>query len=202
VSTTLPWDEFYPDEPELPYEPPAPVIPPEPEPVIPPIDRPRPPSRPVEPPDKDAIEDALNKALEDLWPAVKDKAFGYVQDTWEGVRDGQTVDVLHPTVISEDLTGKELVVADAKSRSWRTLVQGLIVDVVAAIVLVLGMLTQVDIFAKESWILIGALLCKSVATAVLSYVMRLKVTPTIKTEGEKLALMPIPRPMMEEERNQ
>jgi hypothetical protein len=28
--------------------------------------------------------------------------------------------------------------------------------------------------------------------------MRLKVTPTMRTEGEKLAIMPIPRPMIDD----
>jgi hypothetical protein len=35
---------------------------------------------------------------------------------------------------------------------------------------------------------------------VISYFMRLRVTPTIKTEGEKYAIAPVPRPMTEEEK--
>jgi len=38
---------------------------------------------------------------------------------------------------------------------------------------------------------------KSEAKTAAAYLMRLKVTPTMKTEGETLAIMPIPRPMLE-----
>jgi hypothetical protein len=181
---TLPWDELHPDEPP---EPVSPIIPPEP------VPGPGHPHVPQEPP-----HEAIERALDDLWPAVKAKALDYAKDSWEGIREGQTVDVLHPTIVAEDMTGRELIVADAKSRSWRTLVQGLIFDVFAGIVAAVAVLSGADPFQKQTWIAFGVLLLKSVVSAVISYFMRLKVTPTIKTEGEKMAIMPIPRPIVEE----
>jgi hypothetical protein len=177
---SLPWDELQPDTPP---EPVSPIIPPEP------VPGPKP--QPIEP-------DVIERALDDLWPAVKAKALDYAQATWEGIREGQTVDVLHPTIVAEDMTGRELIIADAKSRSWRTLVQGLIFDIFAAIVAAVALLSGADPFVKETWVAFGVLLLKSVVSAVISYFMRLKVTPTIKTEGEKMAIMPIPRPIVEE----
>ena len=185
--TTLPWERWQPE--------------PAPEPVVP--SPPLPVPEPVEPrpdvPLEDVPQEAIERALDDLWPAIKDKALGYAQDSWEGIRKGQTVDVLHPEVTSVDVTGRELVVADAKSRSWRTLVQGLVFDVFAAIVAAVALLSGADPFVKETWAAFGVLLLKSVVSAVISYFMRLKVTPTIKVPGEKMAVMPIPRPIVEEQ---
>jgi hypothetical protein len=107
--------------------------------------------------------------------------------------------VLNPTITAETTTGRELIVADAKSRSWRTFVQGLIIDVIAALALVLTTLAGMDPFDKETWIVVGALFVKTLVQSVFAYVMRLRVTPTIKTPGEKLAIMPVPRPMIEED---
>ena len=183
---SLPWDELQPEpEPveELPYEPPDPVV------DFPPAPGPGP---------KPPADWALEAALEDLWPTIKDKAVDYARASWDGISEGKTVDVLHPTVTAETAAGKELVVADAKSRSWRTLVQGLIVDVIAAVVIVLGMLTELDPFVKESWILIGALLVKSVLSAIISYFMRLKVQPTIKLPEVRMNVMPLPTRIEEE----
>jgi hypothetical protein len=136
-----------------------------------------------------------DELLDDAWPAIKDQVLGYARDSAKAVISGQTVDILHPTVTAADMTGRELVVADAKSRSWRTLLQGLIFDVFAAIVAAVAMLTGLDPLVKETWIAFGILLVKSVVSAIISYIMRLKVTPTIKTEGETFAVAPVPRPI-------
>ena len=86
--------------------------------------------------------------------------------------------------------------ADAASRSKRTLIQGLLFDVFAAVVASIAMLSGADPFVKETWIGFGILLVKSVVSAAISYFMRMRSTPTIRTKGEKLALMPVPRPMI------
>ena len=186
---TMPWDRFKPEpaepepveEPELPYNPP-----------------PLPEKRPIdygEPPDWTPDADADVKAL------AKDlakEALDYAKASLHEIGKGKTVDVLHPTVTVES-QGKELVIADAKSRSWRTLVQGLIFDVFAAIVAAVAVLSGADPFVKETWVAFGILLLKSVVSAVISYFMRLRVTPTIKIPGETMALMPVPRPMIDEE---
>jgi hypothetical protein len=190
-----------PDEPEeLPYTPPpltpeeieaeeaiyVPVPPDPTEEYVPPPPKPIP-VQPVEVDVKDLAQDLLKEAMD------------YAKASINEIAKGHTVDVLNPTITSEDITGKELVIADAKSRSWRTLVQGLIVDVLFAIAAAIAVLTGMDPFVRETWIAFGFLLLKSVASAVISYLMRLKVTPTIKVPGEKMAVMPVPRPMLEEQ---
>jgi hypothetical protein len=74
-------------------------------------------------------------------------------------------------------TAQDVVVADARNRSWRTLIQGLLFDVFAAVVASVAMLTGADPFVKETWITFGLLLLKSVASAAISYVMRLRIPP-------------------------
>jgi hypothetical protein len=210
---SMPWDRFKPEPADVPPEPVfPPPVPVEPElPYTPPPDKPAyeiPPEKPL--PDildrvlpegtdfgkilKDAFSDALVEAGTKLREGAKD----YARESWEGIKRGETVDVLHPTITAEDKAGRELVIADAKSRSWRTLVQGLIFDVFAGIVAAVAVLTGADPFQKETWIAFGVLLLKSVVSAVISYFMRLRITPTIRTPGEKMAIMPVPRPMVED----
>ncbi len=67
---------------------------------------------------------------------------------------------------------------DATDRAWRTLVQGLAVDVAIAIAAALLVwLPDADISSTEAWIVLGTTLAKTVLTAVASFVMRLKVDP-------------------------
>jgi hypothetical protein len=183
---SLPWDELKPEPAPAPV--PSPPLVPVPGPIDDLIEwvEPRPPDW------------ALNQALDDLWPAVRQKALDYAQARWAGIREGQTVDVLHPTVTAETQAGKELIIADAKSRSWRTLAQGLAFDVMAAIVAAVALLSGADPFVRETWIAFGVLLLKSVVSAVISYFMRLKIQPTIKTPGQKMAVMPLPTRIDEE----
>jgi hypothetical protein len=66
--------------------------------------------------------------------------------------------------------------ADAKNRAWRTLLQGLLIDVAAALVLVLTpALTTVE-WTPAFWAGVGALAAKSVIQAVVAFVAR-KVMP-------------------------
>ena len=203
----MPWDRF-PDEeeeePELPYRPPPddtfgpwPTRPPQE--VIDPEPEPSPPPSGVSPPSAPDWSDILDEA----WPVIRDQVVDYARAVVAAtVTDRQKIDHAHPTVVATTAEGKKLVVADAKSRSWRTLVQGLIFDVFAAIVAAVALLSGADPLVKETWLAFGVLLLKSVVSAVISYFMRLKITPTIKTdEGEKMALMPIPRPMLPTEKS-
>jgi hypothetical protein len=184
---SLPWDQFQPEPPAAVDAPPSP-------PPAPPQTEPAPhPENPAPVPPPQRVD--WGDVLDDAWPAIKDQVLGYARDSAKAVISGQTVDILHPTVTAADMTGRELVVADAKSRSWRTLMQGLIFDVFAAIVAAVALLSGADPFVRETWIAFGVLLVKSVVSAVISYFMRLKVTPTIRTEGEKFAVAPVPRPI-------
>jgi hypothetical protein len=186
---TLPWDELTPDgvppTPVAPLPPPASVPAPVPVPSIPSMPVPVPP-----PLDWGAM-------LDQAWPTIRDQAVDYARDSVKEIMKGQTVDVLNPTIIATTAAGHELIVADARSRSWRTLVQGLAIDVFAALLAVLSTLTGLDPLVRETWILIGALFVKTVIQSIVSYFMRLRFTPTVKTTGEKMALMPIPRPVEE-----
>ena len=188
MTEQLPWDRFpTPVEPELPYIPPDAV-----KPVDELPERVRPPAGPP------AVID-WHEVLDKAWPAIREQAVDYAKDSVRAIAKGETVDVLHPTISATDMTGRELVVADAKSRSWRTLVQGLIFDVFAGLIAAVAVLSGADPFQKQTWLAFGVLLLKSVVSAVISYFMRLRITPTIKTEGEKMAVMPVPRPIVEEE---
>jgi hypothetical protein len=68
--------------------------------------------------------------------------------------------------------------ADAANRGWRTLIQGVTIDVAVALAAVLLVwLPDADLSSREAWIVLGTAVAKSVLTALASYVMRLKVTP-------------------------
>ena len=147
---------------------------------------------PVPPGDLDAL-------LAQAWPAVKDLLGDYAREAWGGIKAGQTVDVLHPTITATDVSGRELVVADARNRSWRTFVQGLIFDLLAGLVAAIAVLSGLDPFSGETWIAFGVLVLKTFVSAGISYVMRLKATPTIRTRGPEIALMPLPRPVLDDD---
>lgn len=67
---------------------------------------------------------------------------------------------------------------DAKNRAYRTLVQGLLIDIAIAVAAVLLVwLPDADITSREAWTVLGVSVAKSVLTAIASFVMRLKVSP-------------------------
>jgi len=194
---SMPWDVYKPEvEPEPVPEPPVeqPWLPPGPIQEIP--------NLPEKREDFDfnkILKDAFSEALREAGPKLKESAKDYARDSWEAIRSGESVDIFNPTITAETEQGHELVVADARSRSWRTFVQGLAVDVLFAVVASVAMLTGLDPFVKETWIAFGVLLLKSVLSAVVSYFMRLKAAPTIRVPGEKMVMMPIPRPTIDED---
>lgn len=68
------------------------------------------------------------------------------------------------------------VQADAENRAWRTFVQGLLLDVAAAVVAVLVVaLTDVE-WTLTYWQALGLVLLKTVLTAAVSYAAR-RITP-------------------------
>lgn len=67
--------------------------------------------------------------------------------------------------------------SDARNRAWRTLLQGLGIDVAAALVLVLTpALSNVE-WTAGWWTAVGALAAKSVLQAVVAFVARKVVPP-------------------------
>lgn len=71
------------------------------------------------------------------------------------------------------------VLADARVRAWRTLAQGLAVDVLAAVVLAVGpALVGADFaWTRGYWLTVAALAARSAVTAVVAYVARQVLPP-------------------------
>jgi len=214
--SSLPWDRFpapapdeslhfpaQPPEEELPYKPP---------------DSSHPyPSPPVYKPDEDLIDrvapgdepwsdnvdlsteigKAVRETLSKEWPTLRQEASDYLKATIELERSGQKVDHAHPDITAVTSKGKELKVADAKSRSARTFFQGLAIDIFYALVaLLLSVLHEGGVLNKVGWAILIALVIKTLIQTVISYIMRMKITPTAKDpEGQRVHLLPLPVPM-------
>lgn len=69
--------------------------------------------------------------------------------------------------------------ADAKNRAFRTLVQSLLVDVGAAVVLALTPLLSGIEWKRSYWIAVGLLAARSAVTALVSWVARRVIPPAI-----------------------
>lgn len=66
---------------------------------------------------------------------------------------------------------------DARNRAWRTLLQGLGIDVAAALVLVLAPALSSVEWTPAYWQALGLLAAKSVLQAVVAFVARKVVPP-------------------------
>lgn len=71
--------------------------------------------------------------------------------------------------------------ADAKNRALRTFVQGLLTDVIGAVVLAVGPALAGADFAwtREYWTAVGLLTAKTVVLSVVSYVSRKVAPPSV-----------------------
>jgi hypothetical protein len=69
------------------------------------------------------------------------------------------------------------VQTDAKNRSWRTLIQGLGIDVATALFLVLAAAVTNIEWTKQYWWTLLLLAGKSIIQAIVSYFVRLLVPP-------------------------
>lgn len=67
--------------------------------------------------------------------------------------------------------------ADARNRSFRTLVQGFALDVATALILVLALAFTTIEWTPEYWIALGLTAAKSVLQAGVAYFMRILVKP-------------------------
>jgi hypothetical protein len=220
--SALPWDRFQPDDETAAASEPLPKLEPRPATEIPPepnkptedlIERVEPVPEELPPPNpeervnlpapqsnwnfKDILVEAFQSALDEAKPRLQEQASTYAKETIGAAIRGDDVDYSHPSVVATTSRGKELVVADARNRSWRTLLQGLSIDLLFAILAVVASASGNNPFAKATWIAVGILLCKTILQTIFAYFMRLRVTPTIREKGEKVALVPVPEPVIE-----
>lgn len=121
-----------------------------------------------------AIEDAAQSALHDAAPAIQTQVAAFTQQYITGALTGIP---LSPTITATTLSGKQLTIASAKNRSWRTFLSGMGLDIVFALVAVVGTLGNVNFFSKAGWITLGVLVIKTVIQTAISYVARIKITP-------------------------
>jgi hypothetical protein len=120
----------------------------------------------------------------------------------QAIRDANTAADISTTPGDDPLdamTGRELVKADARNRSWRTLLQGLGIDLFFAIVALAGTLTHIDALDNVAWSAFFALVGKTLIQTAVAYFMRLRVAPTIRTPGEKYVIAPLPRPVEDDD---
>lgn len=68
---------------------------------------------------------------------------------------------------------------DASNRAFRTFVQGLLVDVAAAVVTVLAVAVTSVEWTEKYWLALGALVGKTVVVSVVSYLARTVVPPKV-----------------------
>jgi hypothetical protein len=104
--------------------------------------------------------------------------------------------ILEPEPRPVEDAAKKVVRADAKNRSGRTLIQGLLFDLLLAFGAAVAALSGLDPFKKETWIAFGVLVGKSFVSAGIAYFMRMRGAPTVRTKGEQMAVMPmmVPKP--------
>lgn len=77
------------------------------------------------------------------------------------------------------------IVRDASDRAFRTLLQGLLVDVLAAVGVALTVAVVGGIeWTRAYWIALALAAAKSAVTAIVSYFSRLVVPPATPTTGE------------------
>ncbi|ACH62212.1 hypothetical protein MYRNA_245 [Mycobacterium phage Myrna] len=115
----------------------------------------------------------------------------YGVDVLKGTLSGQEIDHARPTVTVTTNQGKEIRIADAKNRSFRTLLQGFALDVVFALVTLFATLSGNEFFSKAGLAALGILVAKTVLQTAISYLTRINIEPTIKTPEGKAALVPV-----------
>lgn len=138
------------------------------------------------------IDAGIKEAIAAAMPAIKAQALDYAKAELQDTLAGKTIDQAHPTITVTTAKGKELQIADAKNRSYRTFIQGLSLDIFFALMAMVGTLTGFDPLAKASWLTLGALVLKTIFQTAISYVSRMKITPTTVVDGAPVSLVTIP----------
>lgn len=120
-----------------------------------------------------SIQDATQSALIAAAPAIQQQLSVLTQSYVDSLVAGKPMS----PVITATINGRDLTVASAKNRSWRTLLGGLWLDMLFALVAVVGMAGNIDFFSKAGWTMFGILVAKTLIQTVVSYFARIKVTP-------------------------
>lgn len=126
-----------------------------------------------------AAADAAQEALKKAAPTIQEQVSAYTQSYITGILTGKPVS---PVITGTTLTGQELMIASARNRSWRTFLQGLGLDIVFALVALVGTLGNVDFFSTAGWTMLGILVVKTVIQTAVSYVARVKIAPPYESK--------------------
>ena len=86
-----------------------------------------------------------------------------------------------PAVAPPSAAAKAVTTADAKNRAWRTAVQGLLLDVSTAVVMVLATAVTDLRWTRDYWVTLGLLLAKTAVQTAVSYTARKLVPPATAT---------------------
>lgn len=121
-----------------------------------------------------AAAEAAQEALKKAAPTIQEQVSAYTQSYITGILTGKPV---APTITGTTLTGHDLTIASAKNRSWRTFLQGMGLDIVFALVAIVGTLGDVNFFSKAGWVTLGILVIKTIIQTVVSYIARIKIVP-------------------------
>lgn len=141
----------------------------------------------------DQVSVALREAFRESFPQIQKTLIEYMKDATLAKMQGKEVSPW-PNITATTPTGGQLVIADARNRSFRTFWQGLSIDIVMALVGLLSMLANMNFFDKTAWITFGALVVKTLLQTVVSYVSRLKITPQTIIQGETVKLQTVAVP--------
>lgn len=126
--------------------------------------------------------DAARKTWAENEQALRDSAGAYASQVGTGVLTGRGMPEPVPDVTAVTSRGEELTVVDAKSRSWRTFIQGLAIDLGFALLSVLALaLGDFDFLDGAAWATLGVLVLKTIIQTAISYVARLKIAPRYAT---------------------
>lgn len=142
------------------------------------------------------VAGAIAGAVQQGAGALQKEVTSYVIKGGIAQTTGQNIDMTKPTVTVTTSTGTVLKVADAKNRFYRTFLQGLSLDIMFALMALLGTLTNLDPLSKASWLALGLSVLKTILQACVSYVSRMRFTPEQVVGGEAYKILPlaVPKP--------
>jgi hypothetical protein len=143
----------------------------------------------------DLVKREAAASANEAWKAneerMRQEVIGYARDTGIGMLTGKGQPNLLPDVIAVTATGKELTIASAKNRSWRTFVQGFGIDLGFALISVLALaLGNFDFLDGAAWATLAVLVLKTIIQTAISYIARMQISPNYDKNLESLPSTP------------